>query len=142
MVVVTGGSTGIGKEVAALLAERSRHPVAVLDLAPLTYSHPSTHHPSRFHRLRPQCTHRSSRHQVLQDQRGVREEFAEVAARVRAETGEPTIVVNNAGIAVGRTIVDTPSEVFSRVIGVNTLANVYAASYSYPICGISTMATS
>lgn len=60
------------------------------------------------------------------------EEFAEVAVQIRAEIGEPTIVVNNAGIAVGRTIVDTPSEVFSRVMGVNTLANVYAAKLFLP----------
>lgn len=42
VVVVTGGSNGIGKEIAVLLAERSKHPIAVLDLAPMSYYHPST----------------------------------------------------------------------------------------------------
>jgi len=38
---VTGGSSGIGKEIAVLLAEKTKHPVAVLDLAPMSYTHPS-----------------------------------------------------------------------------------------------------
>lgn len=33
---------------------------------------------------------------------------------------------------MGRTILDTPSEAFSRVLGVNTLANVYAAKLFLP----------
>lgn len=39
--VVTGGANGIGKEMVVLLAEKTKHPVAVLDLAPMSYSHPS-----------------------------------------------------------------------------------------------------
>lgn len=39
--VVTGGSNGIGKEIAVLLAEKTKRPVAVLDLAPMSYTHPS-----------------------------------------------------------------------------------------------------
>ena len=39
--VVTGGSSGVGKEIAVLLAEKTKYPVAVLDLAPMSYTHPS-----------------------------------------------------------------------------------------------------
>lgn len=51
-----------------------------------------------------------------------RSSVARVAARVRAEIGDPAVVVNNAGVVSGMRLVDLPSEKIEQVFGVNVLA--------------------
>lgn len=59
-------------------------------------------------------------------------EFASVAAKIRADIGEPSIVVNNAGVTIGRKIIDTPADAMLRVIKVNTFAHMYSARLFLP----------
>ncbi|ORY88826.1 hypothetical protein BCR35DRAFT_288643 [Leucosporidium creatinivorum] len=100
VVLITGGSTGIGKEVVDLLARRTNK-IAVLDLAPPTYDAKDV----KWYK----CD--------VTDPAAI----AEVAKRVRAELGHPTVLINNAGIARGSTILDTTAEQFLLTFKVNVL---------------------
>ena len=63
---------------------------------------------------------------------GNEEEFAAIAAQIRADIGEPTIVLNNVGVTIGRRIIDTPADAMLRLMGVNTFAHMYAAKIFLP----------
>ncbi|GAA5928997.1 SDR family oxidoreductase [Sporobolomyces koalae] len=100
IVLITGGSTGIGKELVERLAKKTSN-IAVLDLAEPTYSAKGV----RYYR----CD--------ITDPKAI----AAVAKQVRAEIGEPTVLVNNAGIARGKTILETKPEEFLLTYKVNVL---------------------
>ncbi|CEQ41848.1 SPOSA6832_03603 [Sporobolomyces salmonicolor] len=100
VVLITGGSTGIGKEMVEMLATKTSN-IAVLDLAEPTYQAKNV----KYYR----CD--------VTDPRAI----AEVAKKVRAEIGEPTVLINNAGIARGKTILDTKPEEFLLTYKVNVL---------------------
>ncbi|PGH08888.1 hypothetical protein GX51_00945 [Blastomyces parvus] len=103
--IVTGGSDGIGRRVAILLAARGVK-VAVLDIQPLKY-----HPPANVRYF--QCNIASA------------EAVAAAAAEVRAALGEPTILINNAGIASGLTILDGTEASTRQVFDVNTLSHYW-----------------
>lgn len=48
-----------------------------------------------------------------------RKNIYETAARVRAEVGEVSILVNNAGVVAGRRLLDCPDEILERTLLVN-----------------------
>ncbi|KAM0788279.1 hypothetical protein ACM66B_001426 [Microbotryomycetes sp. NB124-2] len=100
VVLITGGSTGIGKDVVELLA-RKTNKIAVLDMAEPTYKAREV----KFYKC--DVTDASA--------------IAEVAKKVRAEVGEPTIIINNAGIARGETILNTTPDQFLLTYKVNVL---------------------
>ncbi|KAL8720260.1 MAG: hypothetical protein Q9225_002858 [Loekoesia sp. 1 TL-2023] len=103
IVVITGGSDGIGKLVALLLQERGAK-VAILDIQPLTFK-PS---PNVFFF---KCDITSP------------EQVSSCVASVRSEVGVPTILINNAGIGVGHPILDTTEESVSKIFQVNILSH-------------------
>jgi hypothetical protein len=84
--IVTGGSGGIGGHIARLLAEEGLT-VVVLDIQPLTYSAPSNIHFYICDLTSPST-------------------LSQVANRIRKEIGQPTILINNAGVARGKTLLD------------------------------------
>ncbi|KAG8407762.1 hypothetical protein J3459_018392, partial [Metarhizium acridum] len=49
--------------------------------------------------------------------------LADAAAGVRREFGEPTILVNNAGIAVPKSILDTKEEALKKIFAINTMSH-------------------
>ncbi|GJN87277.1 hypothetical protein Rhopal_000225-T1 [Rhodotorula paludigena] len=100
VVLITGGSTGIGKEMVEILAGKTNK-IAVLDLAPPTYDA----HGVKYYK----CD--------ITDAAAI----AEVAKQVRAEVGEPTILINNAGIARGKKILDVTPEEFLLTYKVNVV---------------------
>ncbi|GAA5851472.1 hypothetical protein JCM9279_001079 [Rhodotorula babjevae] len=100
VVLITGGSTGIGKEMVEILA-RKTNKIAVIDLAPPTYDA----HGVKFYKA------------DITDPAAI----AEVAKQIRKDLGEPTVLVNNAGIARGKTILDTKPEEFLLTYKVNVL---------------------
>ncbi|KAL5364863.1 hypothetical protein BJX96DRAFT_168630 [Aspergillus floccosus] len=105
VVVLTGGSNGIGRQVAALLGSRGIK-VAILDIqAPQDELPPTV----RYH----ECDITSPA------------AIAEAAAKIRTTMGEPTVLINNAGLCSGMTILGS-SEAQTRLqFEVNTLSHYW-----------------
>ncbi|KAL8799070.1 MAG: hypothetical protein Q9182_006166 [Xanthomendoza sp. 2 TL-2023] len=103
IVVITGGSDGIGKRVALLLQERGAK-VAILDVQPLTFEPPPNI--SFF-----KCDITSP------------EAVSACASSVRSDVGVPTVLINNAGTGAGLAILDTTEESVSKVFEVNILSH-------------------
>ncbi|KAK3179367.1 hypothetical protein K4F52_009193 [Lecanicillium sp. MT-2017a] len=103
--VVTGGSSGIGLAIVhKLLAKGIK--VAVFDIQPLPkelQGKPNV----RYYK----CDVTSSK------------SIAEAGAGVRGDFGEPTIFVNNAGIAVPRAILDIEEKALQKIFAINTMAH-------------------
>jgi all-trans-retinol dehydrogenase (NAD+) len=112
VVVVTGGCGGIGKEVVKLLAA-SKVNVAIFDVQPLTYEAPSS---VRYF----QCDITSS------------SAIAKVATEVRSAMGEPTVLMNIAGVANGKTILDATEAEHRWILDVNTLSHYLLAKEFVP----------
>ncbi|KAF3905922.1 hypothetical protein ABW21_db0200630 [Orbilia brochopaga] len=103
--VVTGGSGGIGGLVVKGLAERGIK-VVVLDVIDLTYDAPES---VQFYKCDVTSTSR----------------IAEVAEEIRANVGNPTIIVNNAGVARGGTLLDATEKDVRFTFDVNILAHFW-----------------
>lgn len=103
VVVVTGGAGGIGGHVVKLLAERGIN-VVVLDLIPLDFSAPPNVHYFK-------CDITSSAR------------LAEVGNEIRAHIGHPTIIINNAGVARGKTFLDSTEQDIRFTFDVNAIAH-------------------
>ncbi|KAL2811213.1 hypothetical protein BJX63DRAFT_289849 [Aspergillus granulosus] len=112
VVVLTGGSNGIGRQVARLLGSKGIK-VAILDIAPPQDTLPST---VRFHKC--DITSPSA--------------IAEVAATIRATMGEPTVLINNAGICSSRTILGSTEAQTRLQFEVNTFAHYWLAKEFLP----------
>ncbi|TQN70540.1 Dehydrogenase RED2 [Colletotrichum shisoi] len=91
IVVVTGGSSGIGHSIVKhILSRNPRATVVVVDLAPLSWEPPRGSDNVRYF----QCD--------LSDASALKA----LCGRIRAEVGDPTVLVNNAGIARGSTVME------------------------------------
>ncbi|KAL6710436.1 hypothetical protein ACN47E_008484 [Coniothyrium glycines] len=112
VVVVTGGSDGIGKHIVHLLAERGIK-VAVLDVQPLTYPPPAS--VRYFH-----CDLASAT------------SIASAASQVRSTLGNVTVLINNAGVARGKTILDTTERDINLTFRVNAFAHYFLAQQFVP----------
>ncbi|KAF2653026.1 NAD(P)-binding protein [Lophiostoma macrostomum CBS 122681] len=112
VVVVTGGSDGIGKVVVKLLAERGIK-VAVLDVQELTYEAPPS--VQYFH---ADLASPSS--------------IASAASAIKSAFGAPTILINNAGCARGKTILDSTEHDVRLTFNVNTLSHYFLAHQFLP----------
>ncbi|BAE66076.1 unnamed protein product [Aspergillus oryzae RIB40] len=112
VVVLTGGSGGIGRRVAQLFGDRGIK-VAILDIAAPEDSLPSS---VRYY----ECDITSP------------ENIAEVASKIRASFGKPTILINNAGILTGKTILGTTEAITRRLFDVNTLSHYWLAQEFLP----------
>jgi len=102
IVVITGGSSGIGELLANTLAVRSVT-VVVLDLKPIvTENYNITYYKCDVSKW---------------------EEVEAVAKQVVEEVGHPTILINNAGIVHGKLILDLTSKDVQQTFGSNTIAH-------------------
>ncbi|KAJ5151052.1 short chain dehydrogenase/reductase family protein [Penicillium canariense] len=112
VVILTGGSGGIGRRIAQLLGDRGIK-VAILDIAPPTETLPNS---VRYY----ECDITSPAH------------ISEVGTKLRASFGRPTILINNAGILTGKTILGTTEAITRRMFDVNTLAHYWLAQEFLP----------
>ncbi|KAJ4398859.1 hypothetical protein N0V85_006174 [Neurospora sp. IMI 360204] len=90
IVLVTGGSSGIGQNVVQGLLERNpRTTVVIVDYAPLRWTPPKG---AKIHYYQADLTKSDL--------------IRSIAARVREEVGHPTVLINSAGTARGSTIME------------------------------------
>ncbi|GLA70812.1 hypothetical protein AtubIFM55763_000986 [Aspergillus tubingensis] len=113
LVVVTGGSGGIGAGVAQRLAALGAR-VVVLDIIPLTYN------PENKQILYQKCD--------LSDEK----EIASVCEKIRTEIGDPSVLVNNAGLSRGRTVVEGTYSDNSITLKTNLLAPFFLTKEFLP----------
>ncbi|KAH8725533.1 hypothetical protein GQ44DRAFT_652771 [Phaeosphaeriaceae sp. PMI808] len=112
VVVVTGGSDGIGKAIVHLLAERGIK-VAVIDVQPLTYEAPPS---VRFF------------HCDLSSPTSI----ASAGSQIRSTLGNPTVLINNAGVARGKSILESTEKDINLTFKVNAFSHYYLAQQFLP----------
>ncbi|KAK0557294.1 hypothetical protein OC846_000513 [Tilletia horrida] len=118
VVVITGGSAGIGKSVVEVLSHTRKAKIAVLDMAAPTYAPAPRGAPPILYIK----TDVSDAAQV-----------ADAAAKIKSHFGfEPSYVLNAAGIASGDTILDTSKEFFAKVWRVNSYSHFIMAQQFLP----------
>jgi len=104
IVVVTGGASGIGELLANTLAVRNVT-VVVLDVNPIvTENYNIAYYKCDVSKW---------------------EEVEAVSKKIIEEIGEPTILVNNAGVVQGKLIVDLSAEDIQQTFGANTLSHFW-----------------
>lgn len=105
IVLVTGGSSGLGELVARKLAKRSVK-VVVVDLQP-----PKTPLPSNAWFFQLDVTSN--------------EAIKRVAKEIRKQVGDPTVLVNNAGIGYAQNILDSTDDEIRRTFDVNIVSHFF-----------------
>lgn len=90
IVVITGGSGGIGEHVARwLLAKNIQTTIVILDYIPMTWTAPVG---SKLHYYQVDLSSSSN--------------IRKISQRVRDDIGHPTVLVNNAGLSRGFTVME------------------------------------
>ncbi|EFQ26281.1 short chain dehydrogenase [Colletotrichum graminicola] len=112
IVLVTGGAGGIGGHIVQFLAERGIT-VVVLDIQNLTFTAGSNVHYFK-------CDITST------------EKLAVVANEIRAKVGHPTVLINNAGVARGKTVLDSTEHDVRFTFDVNTLSHYWTTKEFLP----------
>ncbi|KAE8442819.1 hypothetical protein EG329_002791 [Mollisiaceae sp. DMI_Dod_QoI] len=112
IVLITGGAGGIGGNVVKLLAEK-RIKVVVLDVIPMTFETPSNVYYYQCDITSPST-------------------ISSVASEIRKDVGDPTIIINNAGVARGKQILDATEKDVRFTFDVNTLAHYWIAKEFVP----------
>ncbi|GKT53820.1 short-chain dehydrogenase/reductase [Colletotrichum tofieldiae] len=102
IIVVTGGSSGIGAKIVEMLENRNIKTI-ILDLNPPTTK---TGRNVSFYQI------------DLSEASAI----AEIAERIRTEHGDPSILINNAGIGNGESIVKVSETKLQKLFGVNLIA--------------------
>lgn len=112
--VVTGGSSGIGKLVVEKLVAQGLR-VAVFDIRDLPKSMESN---SRIRFFRCDVTSAES--------------VKEAADAVRRDIGQPSILINNAGVTNPMTILKMPESYLRKIFGVNTISHWFTVQQFLP----------
>ncbi|PQE19127.1 Short-chain dehydrogenase reductase SDR protein [Rutstroemia sp. NJR-2017a BBW] len=112
VVVITGGSSGIGELVTQDLCRRGIS-VAIVDIVKPKYKIGKT---AQFF----QCD--LSKHA----------EIADICAQIRNTMGHPTILLNNAGIASGKPLLETDDKEYQAMFDINTIAHFHLVKNFLP----------
>ncbi|KAJ5730309.1 uncharacterized protein N7483_004817 [Penicillium malachiteum] len=113
IIVLTGGSNGIGRIVAQQLGDRGIK-VAILDITPPSPAElPKT---VRFY----ECDITSP------------EAITEVATQIRTSLGRPTILINNAGILPAKTILEISPQLTRRLFEINNMSHYWLTQEFLP----------
>lgn len=109
--LVTGGASGMGRLMAMKLARRGAR-VVIYDLDEAAIEEA----------VREAGAYNGGRAYGYVCDVSDREMVYEVADRVRREVGDVEILINNAGVVTGKTLMEAPDEQIERVFKVNALA--------------------
>jgi len=112
IVLITGGAGGIGGHIVQLLSERGIT-VVVLDIQPLAFTAASNVHYFKCDITSPKT-------------------IAAVAAEIRAKVGNPTILINNAGVVIGKSILDSSERDIRFTFDVNSFAHYWTTKEFLP----------
>ncbi|KAJ7721179.1 retinal short-chain dehydrogenase/reductase [Mycena maculata] len=111
IVVITGGSSGVGELLANTLAVKSVT-VVILDVKPIqTQNYNIAYYKCDVSKW---------------------EEVEAVSKKIIEEIGQPTVLVNNAGVVQGKLILDLSPEDIQQTFAVNTLANFWTLKAFLP----------
>ncbi|EIW82293.1 retinal short-chain dehydrogenase reductase [Coniophora puteana RWD-64-598 SS2] len=111
IVVITGGSSGIGELLANTLAVRNVT-VVVLDVKPIvTENYNIAYYKCDVSKW---------------------EEVEAVSKQIVEELGHPTMLINNAGVVQGKLLLDLKPEDIQQTFGVNTIAQYYTLKAFLP----------
>lgn len=117
--VVTGGSDGIGKHIALLLAEQGVE-IAILDIQPLTFT------PRMFSQRsllpNPDDLVAPNIHYYHCDVT-IQSAVSNTASEIVSKLGKPTILINNAGIATPRPMLSSSEASVARTFDINIVAH-------------------
>jgi len=111
VVLITGGASGIGELLANTLAVRGVT-VVVLDVKPIVTEN--------YNIAYYKCD--------VSDW----DEVSKVAKTIIEEVGHPTMLINNAGVVQGKTLLDLSPEDIKQTFGVNTLAHFWTLKAFLP----------
>ena len=112
--IVTGGSSGFGALFATDLSAKGIH-VVVLDINEL---------PSNLQNNKKISFYKCN----MTDPEAVKT----VAQQVQSDIGHPSILINNAGIGTGKTILETTPQFLNKIFGVNLFSHYYAVQAFLP----------
>ena len=118
VIVITGGSMGIGKELVQILSREHKARMAVLDVLEPTYAAASHGAPDILY-IRTDVT---SEQAVAQAQAQIIERFGR----------SPSYVVSCAGVAPAGALLTSPVKMFTRAFDINAAANVVLAQAFLP----------
>lgn len=118
VIVITGGSMGIGKELVQILSREHKARMAVLDVLEPTYAAASHGAPDILY-IRTDVT---SEQAVAQAQAQIIERFGR----------SPSYVVSCAGVAPAGSLLTSPVKMFTRAFDINAAANVVLAQAFLP----------
>ncbi|KAF2107397.1 hypothetical protein BDV96DRAFT_298962 [Lophiotrema nucula] len=104
LVVITGGSSGFGYEMVKLFANKAR--VIVLDVSPF---------PDELARLSDVYFYRCD----VTDTPAV----VNLCDEIRKTHGNPSVLINNAGIGIGKTVLETSNEQCEKLFQVNLISH-------------------
>ncbi|KAG5648850.1 hypothetical protein DXG03_000199 [Asterophora parasitica] len=111
IVLITGGSSGVGELLANTLAVRNVN-VVVLDINPIvTENYNITYYKCDVSNW---------------------EEVEAVSKKVVEEIGDPTVLINNAGVVQGKLIIDLEPQDVKQTFSVNTLAHFWTLKAFLP----------
>ena len=114
LVVLTGGSNGIGRQTALMLAKRGIT-VAVLDIRPPPETDEAK---DKIHYFECDITSSAA--------------VSSAATAIRSTLGTPTVLINNAGICSGRTVLGGTEAQTRLLFEVNTLSHYHLAREFVP----------
>lgn len=115
IIVVTGGSSGIGQDVVTRLAAMGSR-VVILDIQPPLSEALRSSPLVQYH----ECDVTSKK------------SIAAAAEAIRSTVGHPTILVNNAGVANNGAILDLPEPSLRRIVGVNLMSHWFTTQEFLP----------
>lgn len=120
IVLITGGGSGIGRLLAKYFAKLGST-IVVWDV----------NQQGNLETVK-QIVGQGGRAHAYQCDISNREEVYKLAERVKAEVGEVTILINNAGIVNGKELLDTPDEKIEKIFDINVLAHFWTVKAFLP----------